>query len=369
MGRRCKNAAQHQRGLTRLHTPMDSISQAALGSAVVLATLGRRTAAWKAALWGAFAGTLPDLDAFIDHGDPLLNMVRHRAESHGLVLLGLFSAPLGWLAARLAGQPDLWRRWWLATALALLTHPLLDTFTVYGTQLLQPFSNHPFAIGSMFIIDPLYTLPLLLGVAAALCMRENHGLHWNGVALAFSTLYLGWSLLAQLHVRSVVEASLHEQGIAAQQVLVTPAPFSTVLWRAVAMGPEKYHEAYYSLLDGGHPVQWIAHPRGTDVLEQHSGNPHVQRLGWFSHGFMRVGMNSSGHLTITDLRMGLEPCYTFHFDLGQAQPNTGITTSPTQLWQRPDLSLSLGWWWQRLTDPAAGHLSALPGIQGCAAQP
>ena len=63
---------------------MDSISQAALGSAVVLATLGRRTAAWKAALWGAAAGTLPALDAFIDHGEPLLNMVRHRAESHGL---------------------------------------------------------------------------------------------------------------------------------------------------------------------------------------------------------------------------------------------------------------------------------------------
>ena len=78
---------------------MDSISQAALGSAVVLATLGRRTAAWKAAVWGAAAGTLPDLDAFIDHGDALLNMVRHRAESHGLALLALASAPLGWLAA------------------------------------------------------------------------------------------------------------------------------------------------------------------------------------------------------------------------------------------------------------------------------
>ena len=104
---------------------MDSISQAALGSAVVLATLGRRTAAWKAALWGAAAGTLPDLDAFIDHGDPLLNMVRHRAESHGLALLALASAPLGWLAARLSGQPDLWRRWWLAMALGLGVRALL----------------------------------------------------------------------------------------------------------------------------------------------------------------------------------------------------------------------------------------------------
>src|SRR3990167_4972360 len=211
---------------------MDSISQAALGGAVVLATLGRRPAAWKAALWGAAAGTLPDLDAFIDHGDPLLNMVRHRAESHGLVLLALASAPLGWLAARLTGQPDLWRRWWLAMALALVTHPLL------------------------------YTLPLLAGVLAALLWPFTKGLRWNAAMLALSTAYLGWSVLAQQHVRGVLDASLRQNGMAASQMLVTPAPFSTVLWRAVAMGPEHYHEAYYSLLDGAHPVTWNSHPRG-----------------------------------------------------------------------------------------------------------
>ena len=61
---------------------MDSLSQIALGAAVGMATLGRRTALWKAALWGAVAGTLPDLDVFIDHGDPVRNIVLHRAENH-----------------------------------------------------------------------------------------------------------------------------------------------------------------------------------------------------------------------------------------------------------------------------------------------
>ena len=64
---------------------MDSLSQIALGSAVGVAVMGRRTAVWKAALWGAIGGTLPDLDAFIDHGDAILNMTRHRAESHASV--------------------------------------------------------------------------------------------------------------------------------------------------------------------------------------------------------------------------------------------------------------------------------------------
>ncbi len=63
---------------------MDSLSQIALGAAVGMAAMGRRTALWKAALWGGVCGTLPDLDAFIDHGDPVRNMTFHRAESHAL---------------------------------------------------------------------------------------------------------------------------------------------------------------------------------------------------------------------------------------------------------------------------------------------
>lgn len=38
---------------------MDSLSQIALGAAVGMATMGRRPALWKAALWGGIAGTLP----------------------------------------------------------------------------------------------------------------------------------------------------------------------------------------------------------------------------------------------------------------------------------------------------------------------
>ena len=147
---------------------MDSLSQAALGAAVAVAVMGRRTAVWKAAAWGAVAGTLPDLDVLFDQGDPILNMVLHRAETHALFWLALFSLPFAWLVAQLSREGPLWRRWWAAMAAALITHPLLDAVTVYGTQLALPFSNHPFGVGSLFIIDPAYTLPLLLGVALLL---------------------------------------------------------------------------------------------------------------------------------------------------------------------------------------------------------
>lgn len=299
---------------------MDSLTQIALGSAVTVAVMGRRTAVWKSALWGAVAGTLPDLDAFIDHGDAVLNMVLHRAESHALLLLTLGAPVLAWIVARLHGEGAIWRRWWLALWLALVTHPLLDTMTVYGTQLLQPFSDHPFGVGSLFIIDPAYTLPLLAGVIAVLCGAR---LRWNHAGLALSTLYIGWSVLAQQHATEVARADLKARGVDVQQLLVTPAPLNTVLWRMVAMTPTHYLEGHYGLLDDDRQITWTVHDRGADLEAAVAGHAGAQRIRAFSHGFYSLS-KADGSYFITDLRMGQEPSYVFRFDLAD-----GSGTTPT----------------------------------------
>jgi inner membrane protein len=158
---------------------MDSLSQLVLGAAVGIAVMGRRTAVWKAALWGGIAGTLPDLDVLYDYGDAVRNMTYHRSATHSLILLTLFAPFLAALVAWLHKERSLFKPWFLAVWLALVTHPLLDTFTIYGTQLLYPISEHPYAIGSMFIIDPIYTLPLLMGVIVAVSRKQFAGLRWN----------------------------------------------------------------------------------------------------------------------------------------------------------------------------------------------
>ncbi|HWP19125.1 MAG TPA: metal-dependent hydrolase [Burkholderiaceae bacterium] len=106
---------------------MDSLTQIALGSAVSVAVMGRRTAAWKAALWGAVCGTLPDLDALIDHGDAVRNMTLHRAESHALFYLTLISPVVAALAVAAHRDRTQWRRWWLAVWLALVTPTAFNT--------------------------------------------------------------------------------------------------------------------------------------------------------------------------------------------------------------------------------------------------
>lgn len=304
---------------------MDSLSQAALGAAVAVAVMQRRTAVWKAAAFGAVAGTLPDLDVLVSHGDPILDMVLHRAETHALFWLTLFSLPLGWVMAALARERPQWRRWWLAAWLALITHPLLDAFTVYGTQLFLPFTNAPVGLGSMFIIDPAYTLPLLLGMLAAVLLgRRAAALKLNAAGLVLSTAYLGWSVLAQAHVTTIARESLAAQGLTADRLLVIPTAFNTVLWRVVAVDEagSSYREGFYGLLDAPAPpaqrIRFDRFERGNALAAELAGHDGVRRIQAFSKGLWMM-KEQGGRIRIADLRMGQEPGYSFAFEVAERQ--------------------------------------------------
>ena len=349
---------------------MDSLSQFALGAGIGVAVLGRRTPVWKAALWGGICGTIPDLDALVDHGDPIRNMTFHRAESHSLLYLTLLSAPLAWLAARFAAAESraaqaatqaaaqgpepprpAWHRWWLATWLALFTHPLLDNMTVYGTQLLQPFTNQPFGIGSVFIIDPLYTLPLLLGLlATGIDRRPGARLRWNRAGLVLSTAYLAWSIGAQAWVTRVAERELLARGIVHERLLVTPTAFNTVLWRIVALEPggAAYHEGFHSLLDPPGPLRFDRFTSDRALFDALRGNWGLERIAWFSHGFFKVERQGDA-ATIADIRMGQEPGYSFRFRVAEWHPNPGWAEVPYgSAGGRGDTAALLEWLWPRI---------------------
>lgn len=330
---------------------MDSLSQIALGAAVGVAAMGRRTAPWKAALWGAVAGTLPDLDVLIDHGDPISNMVLHRAETHAPFWLTLFSLPFAAAVARLQGEWHLWRRWWWAMWLALVTHPLLDGMTVYGTQLGLPFTNHPYGVGSVFIIDPLYTVPLLVGTIWVLRtngrgLAGGRGHAANLAGLVLSTAYLGWGVLAQAKVSDVAQAALAAQGITAERILVTPTAFNSVLWRVVAVDGAHYHEGFRSLLDDGPAMRFDRFERGAALADELQGVPGVRRIQAFSHGFW-AAWEREGRVGIADLRMGQEPHYTFRFAVAERRSPLAPLAVPEQVGSRPDVPRALAWLWRR----------------------
>lgn len=322
---------------------MDSLSQIALGAAVSIAVFRRRQPIWQSALLGAFAGTLPDLDVLLQFNDPISEMTRHRAESHGLFYLTLLCWPLAWLWRLSSRTPAGFARCWWAIFAVLITHPLLDTLTIYGTQLAQPFSDHPFGTGSVFVIDPLYTLPLLLGLGLAL---RRQSLRSNDWMLGLSTLYLGVGLLAQQHVTTIAKRQL-PPGADSATVLVTATPFNTQVWQVLVLGGAHYHEGFYALADGDKAIVWRSWPRDPALLQHWQRNQYIAQLTRFSHQYV-VLTDTPEALLLADLRMGLAPNYSFHFAFHRHAD--GSLKPPCQLRSRApsgEIGAALYWLYQR----------------------
>lgn len=298
---------------------MDSVSQLVLGAAVAAACVPARHRR-KALLLGAALGTLPDLDVLIDYGDAVSNMTFHRGFSHSLFVLPVVALLL-WAALRRVWAPvrEAPARWWWAIVLPLVTHPLLDAFTVYGTQLFWPLTTPPVMGGSLFIIDPLYTVPLLVAVlVAALAGEVRRGGVAVMVGLVLSTGYAGWSLVAQQRVDAIAAESLRGTPHAEAPRLVVAMPFTTLAWRVVVLTPEGYLEGERSLVADGGPIDFIAHRFDRRLLEEAGDLWAVQRLLWFSHGFQRADV-VDGELRLGDLRMGQHPTFFFTHVVGRRE--------------------------------------------------
>lgn len=331
---------------------MDSLSQIALGSAVGEAVIGKYVGR-KASLWGAILGTLPDLDVLIPMGDAIRDFTYHRAASHSFFFMLLASPLFVWLILKIHPQTKKYKfRWFLVVVLALFTHALLDSFTVYGTQLFLPFSNFPVGWSTIFVIDPLYTVPLLIGLSILFFKKfdPKFAIKMNYLGLVLSSLYLVWTIGVKLHVNSITSESLKQQNINYTEFLTGPAPFNTLLWRSIAVTDSGYLEGFYSLFDEDKMIRYNEYRSDPSLLESINNTWEVQRLKWFSKGFYKV-MNNDGKIIISDLRMGVEPLYFFSFVVGREVDRKIVPSEIAQL--KPEtfgMGESLSVLWKRIWD-------------------
>jgi inner membrane protein len=137
---------------------------------------------WRAVLVGGLVATLPDLDVLFSTGSPIADVRAHRGQSHSLLWLSIASVPIAHGLAVAFGERARFLRWWAAVWLALFTHPLLDALTVYGTKLALPFSEHAFAVGCIFVIDPLFTSRCSLASAATCAAARARARDGTGAA-------------------------------------------------------------------------------------------------------------------------------------------------------------------------------------------
>lgn len=335
---------------------MDTLTQAALGAAIGGTVLGRRLGR-KAVLIGAALGTLPDLDVFLDYGDAVANVTEHRGFSHSLFVLTGLGTLLAVLARRFAPARDITLgRWWAFFLLCLVTHPLLDALTTYGTQLWWPLDGRPSAWPVVFIIDPLYTLPLLVGIGFALA--TGHGSRGPAWGLALSCAYLTFAMAAKGVVEQRLAPVLAEHGLEDAPRLVQPAPFNTLLWRATVIDGDRHHEFLVGLLDGATRPLLETYRRGAEYEPLALSLEKGRRLDWFAGPYLRYEnreLNGRDTLVATDLRLGFPGFFAFNYALAVREGEAWQPLKVTELVvadSRADLE-TLGRLGARILNPEA----------------
>ena len=206
---------------------------------------------------------------------------------------------------------------------AILTHPLLDAFTPYGTQLFQPFSDYRVAFNTISIVDPLYTVPFIicLLIASRFASNSIKRIRWNRLGLLLSSSYLLWSVFIHQHVVDIVQNSQDIQLEKADRFMTTPTILNTLLWNIISEYPEYYTLSYYSLFDKTKkPSNVIKVKKNHDLLAKYDGNKDYKILKWFSNNYYNLEERDEG-VVFHDLRYTSrnknwdKPHYIFGFDI------------------------------------------------------
>lgn len=282
---------------------MDSLTQIALGAAVGEAVLGKKIGN-KALLYGAIAGTIPDLDTFVGaFTDTITAIEIHRGFSHSILFSVLFGPIFGWLISRWDRSAS-WKDWSRLMFWGLLTHPLLDSFTTWGTQLFWPLDIE-LAFKNIFVIDPLYTLPLI--ICLILVMRQHRGSskrrRINNLGLLISSSYLLLTLILKGITYNIFEESLEKQGIFYEQIQTKPAPLNSILWTANVEVEDAFLIGDYSFFDEDELVRFRTYPKNHHYLGSWSEDPNVKRMVDIAEGWYVI-TQKNGSLYFNDLRFG-----------------------------------------------------------------
>lgn len=209
---------------------MDQATQAILGAVTAQALfsrqLGRR--AW---IVGAAAGFAPDVDmAFASLADPLFPVEVHRSYSHALAVTPLGAGLIALLFLPFAFFRARWKAVYGAAFVAWGTHGPLDCCTSYGVQWLWPFDGSWIAWDLISIIDPAFTLCLLIGLVLAV-RRVRARPAW--IALACAVLYLAAGGVQRNRALSVQRELAVARGTPAVHGRVLPCVGSIVVWRSL----------------------------------------------------------------------------------------------------------------------------------------
>lgn len=289
---------------------MDPVSQGILGASFA-GSLSKSKELRLHSLCGFIGGLVPDLDILIkSNSDPLLSLEFHRHFTHSI-----FFVPIGGLVTGLFLYFFLKKRisfkeTFFFTSAGLLTHGFLDSCTSYGTNLLWPILDTRFSWNIISIIDPIYTLILLIFLLIAILIQS---LLFIRLGTFLSCVYLLIGTYQYQSVKEYVKTIAYERGHKVERILLNPTIGNNILWRTVYQTATTYYiDAVYSPIKGKKRLK-----KGTEInvinketvfpeLPQNSKlRNDIKRFAYFSQDY--IFLHPDYNNTIGDLRYGTLP--------------------------------------------------------------
>jgi len=316
---------------------MDPVSQGAVGAAFAQSAAKKENIILIGFI-GFLAGLAPDLDVLIrSEDDPILFLEYHRQFSHSL-----FFIPIGSFFVALFIFPFVrslisLRMVYIASFLGYATHGLLDACTSYGTQLFWPFSDQRVTWNNISIVDPIFTVPIVILLAIAITKRKRI---FSFIAIGWITFYLSLGFIQYERTLSAAMDLANSRGHNAERMTLKPSFGNLILWKSIYQHEETYyvdairtvHSSTWCLGESIEMFDYQYHLPSLDKDSQQAKD--IERFRWFSQDYL--GYDDKNSL-VTDIRYSMIP--------NQIAPMWGLVIDTEQ-----SIDDHATWWTSRSLD-------------------
>ena len=316
---------------------MDPITQGTVGAAFAQSTANKNNIL-RIGVIGFLAGLAPDLDVLIrSSNDPILFLEYHRQFSHSLFFIPFGSLIVALLIFPLVKKSMSLKTVYIASFLGYATHGLLDACTSYGTQLFWPFSNERVTWNNISIVDPLFTIPILILVGTAIKTRKRL---FSFFAIGWATFYLSLGFVQYERALSTAIELAHSRGHNAERLTLKPSFGNLILWKSIYQHEEKFYvdairTVRSSTWCSGENIRMFDYQYHLPSLDKDSQQrKDIERFRWFSQDYL--GFDKEENL-VTDVRYSMIP--------NQIAPMWGLVID-----DQKDINEHAIWWTSRSLD-------------------
>ena len=316
---------------------MDPLSQGTVGAAFAQSVANKNNI-FKIGFIGFLAGLTPDLDVLIKSStDPILSLEYHRQFTHSLFFIPFGSLIFAILIFPLVKSSLSLKTVYFASLLGYSTHGLLDACTSYGTQLFWPFSNERISWNNISIVDPLFTIPLLIFLGIAIKTKKKI---FSFFGIGWIIFYLSIGFVQYERALSAANKLAAMRGHNAERLTLKPSFGNLILWKSIYKHKETFYvdairTAQSSTWCLGETVRVFDYKYHLPDLDKESQQKKdIERFRWFSQDYLGYDKEKK---IVTDVRYSMIP--------NQIAPMWGLTID-----EQLDVNEHATWWTSRNLD-------------------